>query len=475
MFTAKSKSYWALNCSQLSVSIPLRLLRTPLKSHVISVVLIKHTILILKFANAMEDSKTEEVLDILRLNVGGCVYSARRKSLCRFKDSMLASMFSGRFPLKIDESGACLIDRDGNLFEYLLDYLHGEVRIPEDEQTRIALQEEADYFGIPYPYSLSDHLSNEIETYSLRSNIELKKALVDFCDSYGLVCTKPTVWVLHYLNTSGASCESRIIGVFATKADGTDVLDKELGGRINNKNMYKRVAGSNVQYIWSYYSVSELKKMMDAFDVWEGKGTSGFSYWRMPQLIECWTLEERPLKGSLHHMSPVRKRRLIDFTEEEEDGQNFKAGPKPIRFSGPSTSTRIKVKNSSSLKVAASNTPSHSVVTFKRPSSDSLIQRKVVLKTESPTCISLPTSSQASYETEDVENEATYQTTFNTSMFKKPTATRVVKLKRTPLCIASPSQASSSPSTTGEQEVPAVESPTTSTSLREGKNRIYQQ
>lgn len=65
-------------------------------------------------------------------------------------------------------SGARLIDRDGNLFKYLLDYLHGEVRIPKDEQIRIALQEEADDFGIPYPYSLTDHLASEIETYSLR-------------------------------------------------------------------------------------------------------------------------------------------------------------------------------------------------------------------------------------------------------------------------------------------------------------------
>lgn len=35
----------------------------------------------------------------------------------------------------------------------------------------------------------------------------------------------------------------------------------------------------------------------------------GASYWRVPQeLIECWTLEEHSLKGSLQNMSPVRKR-----------------------------------------------------------------------------------------------------------------------------------------------------------------------
>ncbi|XP_036899567.1 BTB/POZ domain-containing protein KCTD18 isoform X2 [Sturnira hondurensis] len=277
-----------------------------------------------------------------------------------------------------------------------------------------------------------------METCSLRSNIELKKALTDFCDSYGLVCNKPTVWVLHYLNTSGASCESRIIGVYATKTDGTDAIDKQLGGRIHSKSIFKREAGNNVQYIWSYYSVAELKKMMDAFDAWEGKGVS---YWRVPhELIECWTLEERPLLGSLRHMAPIRKRRLAAFAEEEE-GVNCKMVPKPVRFLGPSTSTQIKVKNSAAVRVPPSSAlQAWSLAMANQSSGAGTAQRPAQSKAPSPAGTEVPGHSLASHGTRSAENGAAHPPPAKVVFSdKKATPRRVIKLRRTPLCAPGPS------------------------------------
>lgn len=37
--------------------------------------------------------------------------------------------------------------------------------------------------------------------------------------------------------------------------------------------------------------------------------STGVSYWRVPhELVECWTLEQRPLLGSARHATPLRKR-----------------------------------------------------------------------------------------------------------------------------------------------------------------------
>uniref|UniRef100_G3RDW7 Potassium channel tetramerization domain containing 18 n=1 Tax=Gorilla gorilla gorilla TaxID=9595 RepID=G3RDW7_GORGO len=366
----------------------------------------------------MEGHKAEEeVLDVLRLNVGGCIYTARRESLCRFKDSMLASMFSGRFPLKTDESGACVIDRDGRLFKYLLDYLHGEVQIPTDEQTRIALQEEADYFGIPYPYSLSDHLANEMETYSLRSNIELKKVLS--------VNTKHLVCVRHYSRHLGYNSEHNIVPVQSTYSSKTGGMNLRLWQVLGETVLLSILQWMVAVLIMSFY-------------------LPGVSYWRVPhELIECWTLEERPLLGSLRHMAPIRKRRLITFNEVDES-VNYKTGPKPVRFLGPSTSTQIKVKNSASVTVspASANQTSAGVTAnrFQSGSRRKAAQRSAPSRATALVGTGAPGHPQASPGAASTENGGTHLPPAKVLLSdKKPTPQRVIKLKRTPLCATAPS------------------------------------
>jgi len=87
--------------------------------------------------------------DVVSLNVGGKVFTTTVVTLRKEKDSMLAAMFSGRYKISTDKTGAYFIDRDGALFHHILTYLRtGTLPIDLSTVETRRLRTEADFYGL---------------------------------------------------------------------------------------------------------------------------------------------------------------------------------------------------------------------------------------------------------------------------------------------------------------------------------------
>lgn len=87
--------------------------------------------------------------EIVKLNVGGVVYLTTRVTLTKYPDSMLGAMFNGSMATGMDENGCHFIDRDGELFKYILNYLRSsKLSLPQEFKDLDQLGDEADFFQI---------------------------------------------------------------------------------------------------------------------------------------------------------------------------------------------------------------------------------------------------------------------------------------------------------------------------------------
>jgi hypothetical protein len=85
------------------------------------------------------------------VNVGGSRFETTIVTLTKDFDSMLATMFSGRFPLHKDEVDASyFIDRDGTHFRYVLNYLRGgsNHHLPSNREVLEELLAEAEFYQL---------------------------------------------------------------------------------------------------------------------------------------------------------------------------------------------------------------------------------------------------------------------------------------------------------------------------------------
>lgn len=92
--------------------------------------------------------------DIIDLDIGGThAITTTRATLCRFSNSSLAAMFSGRHAMKYNKDRV-FIDRDGEPFSQLIGYLRtGQLPTISDKKQEYLFKEEMNYWQIPFDLS----------------------------------------------------------------------------------------------------------------------------------------------------------------------------------------------------------------------------------------------------------------------------------------------------------------------------------
>lgn len=100
--------------------------------------------------------------EIIHVNIGGTVYTTTRATLCRYPDSMLGAMFRGDIPSRLDHNGHYFIDRDGETFKYILNFLRStKLSLPNDFKEYDLLLCEANFYQIRPLIELILHMQEE--------------------------------------------------------------------------------------------------------------------------------------------------------------------------------------------------------------------------------------------------------------------------------------------------------------------------
>lgn len=129
------------------------------------------------------DESPVEFPAIVPLNVGGVLFTTSLETLRseRFGGaegdggSMLASMFSGRLPTRLDREGRFFIDRDGRLFHHILNYLRdGKFPVTLSSAERAELEREASFYGLE---ALAAHLRADLKVSAECNSVETARLL----------------------------------------------------------------------------------------------------------------------------------------------------------------------------------------------------------------------------------------------------------------------------------------------------------
>eukprot|EP00057_Strongylocentrotus_purpuratus_P022553 XP_011677027.1 PREDICTED: BTB/POZ domain-containing protein KCTD4-like [Strongylocentrotus purpuratus] len=167
------------------------------------------------------------------LNVGGKVYQTSRTTLTRDPDSFFALLLSDRIPSARDDEGRYRIDRDGELFRHVLNFLRlQKLVLPEGYNELKLLQEEADFFQLDsMKKEVQDLIGDEESSHSPLELIKLSVGGKFFQTTRDTLHREPDSFFTDMLN--GETMTQR-------EANGTYLIDRD-GDKFCNVLEYLRL------------------------------------------------------------------------------------------------------------------------------------------------------------------------------------------------------------------------------------------
>ncbi|GAX25732.1 hypothetical protein FisN_14Lh052 [Fistulifera solaris] len=144
----------------------------------------------------MEMAENEN--NCISVDVGGTMYEISWDTLARCEGSKLANLITEQWKgAAID--GSILIDRDGELFEYVLDYLQTNTVFLPRAVTRIALEKEFKYYGIEADMTSVHDLYGFEHLCMIKEEIGVQEAHLDVLKSEAMAIQLSMFTELEYL------------------------------------------------------------------------------------------------------------------------------------------------------------------------------------------------------------------------------------------------------------------------------------
>ncbi len=140
----------------------------------------------------------ENKSDSVSVDVGGIMYEISWDTLTRCEGSKLTNLVTEQWK-GTDNDGSILIDRDGKLFEYVLDYLQTDTAFLPRAVSRIALEREFEYYGIEADMTNVHDLYGFEHLRMIKEEIGVQEAHLDVLKSEALAIQLSMYTELEYL------------------------------------------------------------------------------------------------------------------------------------------------------------------------------------------------------------------------------------------------------------------------------------